>query len=82
MRMRAVLIAIGIDADRKHHVQEWNWRTRVVRIVPNEAACLRLIRALAAETTGQWVSAHTYLSGQIGLVGQEQQQPVDRKEAA
>ena len=31
--------------------------TRVVRIFPNAASCLRLIRALAAETPEDWLEA-------------------------
>jgi putative transposase len=37
-------------------------RTRVVRIFPNEASCLRLIRALAAETHEGWREASRYLN--------------------
>ena len=62
--------------------EEIRRRTRVVRIFPNDAACLRLIRALAAETHDQWVSGYTYLSGRIGLERQVKQQPVELKEAA
>ena len=36
--------------------EEIRRRTRVARIFPNEASCLRLIRALAAETHDQWIS--------------------------
>ena len=37
-------------------------RTRVVRIFPNEASCLRLIRALAVETHEGWLEASRYLN--------------------
>ncbi len=37
-------------------------RTRVVRIFPNTASCLRLIRALAAETHEDWPEASRYLN--------------------
>ena len=37
--------------------EEIRRRTRVVRIFPNTAACLRLIRALAAETHQDWLEA-------------------------
>ena len=47
--------------------EEIRRRTRAVRIFPNEAACLRRIRALAAETHDQWVKGKRYLSGAIGL---------------
>jgi len=36
-------------------------RTRVVRIFPNGAACLRLITALAQEEAGEWAAQPTYL---------------------
>lgn len=47
--------------------EEIRRRTRVMRIFPNEASCLRLIRALAVETHDQWVSGKRYLTGSIGL---------------
>ena len=47
--------------------EEIRRRTRVARIFPNEASCLRLIRALAAETHDQWISGRCYLTGEIGL---------------
>ena len=47
--------------------EEIRQRTRVVWIFPNETSCLRLIRALAAETYDQWVSGKRHLSGRIGL---------------
>ena len=40
--------------------QELKRRTRVVRIFPNEAACIRLIAALAIETNEEWM-ARIYL---------------------
>ena len=36
-------------------------RTRVVRIFPNGAACLRLITALAQEEADEWAAQPTYL---------------------
>jgi len=36
-------------------------RTRVIRIFPNGAACLRLITALAQEEAGEWAAQPTYL---------------------
>lgn len=41
--------------------EEIKRRTRVVRIFPNEASCLRLIRALGAESHENWIGAHRYL---------------------
>jgi putative transposase len=34
----------------------------VVRIFPNAASCLRLIRALAVEMHENWLEAHGYLN--------------------
>jgi len=41
--------------------QEIKRRTKVVRIFPNEEAALRLITALAAEQTEEWISGKKYL---------------------
>jgi len=41
--------------------QELKRRTPVVRIFPNAASCLRLIRALAVEIHEDWVEAIRYL---------------------
>src|SRR4051794_32549359 len=43
-------------------MEEIKRRTLVVRIFPNPAACLRLIRALAAETHENWIEAMQYLN--------------------
>jgi putative transposase len=45
--------------------EEIKRRTRVVRIFPNEASCLRLIRALAAETHEDWLETSRYLNMEI-----------------
>lgn len=45
--------------------EEIKRRTRVVRIFPNEASCLRLIRALAAETHEGWLEASRYLNMEL-----------------
>ena len=37
-------------------------RTRVVRIFPNDASCLRLIRALSVETHERWLTGYCYLT--------------------
>jgi len=42
--------------------QELKRRTLVVRIFPNAASCLRLIRALAVETHEGWLEATRYLN--------------------
>ena len=41
--------------------QELKRRTHVVRIFPNEASCLRLIRALACEQDEEWLDGPVYL---------------------
>jgi putative transposase len=43
-------------------MEEIKRRTLVVRIFPNAAACLRLVRALAAETHEDWIEAMQYLN--------------------
>jgi putative transposase len=42
--------------------QELKRRTSVVRLFPNAASCLRLIRALAVETHENWLEATRYLN--------------------
>jgi putative transposase len=42
--------------------EELKRRTRVVRIFPNEASCLRLIRALAAEQHETWQEDNRYIN--------------------
>jgi transposase-like protein len=42
--------------------EELKRRTHVVRIFPNAASCLRLVRALAAETHENWIEATRYLN--------------------
>jgi transposase-like protein len=42
--------------------QELRRRTRVVGIFPNEAACLRLVTALAMETSDDWEAGKVYLT--------------------
>jgi putative transposase len=42
--------------------QEIKRRTHVIRIFPNEASCLRLIRALASETDDEWFDGACYLN--------------------
>jgi len=45
--------------------QELKRRTLVVRIFPNQASCLRLIRALAVEIHEDWVEAIRYLNMEV-----------------
>lgn len=45
--------------------EEIKRRTRVVRIFPNAESCLRLIRALAADTHEGWLEEHRYLNMQF-----------------
>lgn len=45
--------------------QELKRRTLVVRIFPNTASCLRLIRALAVEIHEDWVEAIRYLNMEV-----------------
>jgi transposase-like protein len=42
--------------------EEFKRRTHIVRIFPNEASCLRLIRALAVEQHEEWIEATRYLN--------------------
>jgi putative transposase len=42
--------------------QEIRRRTRVVGIFPNEASCLRLVTALAMETSDDWAAGKVYLT--------------------
>lgn len=42
--------------------QELKRRTHVVRIFPNEASCLRMVRALAVEIHEQWMEDTRYLN--------------------
>ena len=43
-------------------MEEIKRRTLVVRIFPNAAACLRLVRALAIEIHENWIEAMQYLN--------------------
>ena len=45
--------------------EEIKRRTRVVRIFPNEASCLRLVRALAVETHEDWIERPRYLDMEL-----------------
>jgi transposase-like protein len=45
--------------------QEIKRRTLVVRIFPNEASCLRLIRAVASEQHEEWMEGSRYLNADL-----------------
>ena len=45
--------------------EELKRRTQVVRIFPNGASCLRLVRALAAEIHENWIEATRYLNMEL-----------------
>ena len=52
--------------------EEIRRRTRVVRIFPNRESCLRLVRALTAETHEGWLEASRYLN--MGLLRDHQKE--------
>jgi transposase-like protein len=58
--------------------EEIKRRTRVIRIFPNEASCLRLVRALAVETHENWIEATRYLNMEL----LEERKKALRREAA
>lgn len=60
--------------------QEIKRRTLVVRIFPNAASCLRLVRALAAETHENWIEATRYLN--MDLLVEHKKQLLKHVEAA
>ena len=45
--------------------QELKRRTHVIRIFPNGASCLRLVRALAVEIHENWIEQHRYLNMEL-----------------
>jgi len=45
--------------------EEIKRRTHVVRIFPNDASCLRLVRALAVERDEEWLEGNRYLDMQL-----------------
>ena len=52
--------------------EEIKRRTRVVRIFPNSASCLRLIRALCAQTHERSLEAHRYIN--MGLLAEQKKE--------
>ena len=60
--------------------EEIKRRTRVVRIFPNQESCLRLIRALDAETHEGWLEEHRYLN--LQLLREQKKEEMRRLEEA
>jgi putative transposase len=60
--------------------QEIKRRTLLVRIFPDEASCLRLVRALAVEIHEQWVDENRYLD--MDLLAQQLKRPLPTPKAA
>lgn len=60
--------------------QELKRRTRVVRIFPNREACLRLVTALAAEQSDEWISGRRYLD--VSLLTELHHEPLTTLVAA
>lgn len=59
--------------------EEVKRRTLVVRILPNEASCVRLVRALAVEIHEGWVEAARYLNmGELEEMKKEQLRKLDQ----
>ena len=52
--------------------EEIKLRTRLVRIFPNEASCLRLIRALGVEKHELWQEENRYLN--MDLLAEQQKE--------
>ena len=52
--------------------EEIKRRTRVVRIFPNPASCLRLVRALCTETHEAWLEGHRYIN--MDLLAKQQRE--------
>jgi putative transposase len=60
--------------------EEIKRRTLVVRIFPNAASCLRLVRALAAEIHEEWIEATRYLN--MELLAEHKREQLRRRAAA
>ena len=48
----------------RHH-QEKRRRSRVIRIFPNPASCLRLVSAMGMEQSEDWLTGHRYLNMEV-----------------
>lgn len=60
--------------------EEIKRRTLVVRIFPNAASCLRLVRALAAEIHEEWIEATRYLN--MDLLEEHKREQLRRRAVA
>jgi putative transposase len=60
--------------------EELKRRTLVVRIFPNAASCLRLVRALAAEIHEEWIEGTRYLN--MDLLEEHKREQLRRRAAA
>jgi putative transposase len=60
--------------------EELKRRTLVVRIFPNAASCLRLVRALAAEIHEEWIEGTRYLN--MGLLEEHKREQLRRRAVA
>ena len=61
--------------------EEMRRRTRVVRIFPNRASCLRLCSALAMEQSEEWITGHRYLDMEVWEEGQPESVELPKLEA-
>ncbi len=53
--------------------QELKWRTHVARILPNAESCLRLVRALGAETHREWAEGTRHINMALWAEHQKRQ---------
>ncbi len=62
--------------------QELKRRSRVVRIFPNEASCLRLLSAVALEIHEDWLSGRRFFAEDILIDLQPIENGIYRKKVA
>ena len=55
--------------------EELRRRTRVVRIFPNRASCLRLCTALSMEQSEEWITGHRHLD--MNVLEEEQPEMIE-----
>ena len=60
--------------------EEIRRRTRVIRIFPNTASCVRLVRALAVEMDENWIEAIRYIN--MDLLKEHKKEALRKLEAA